>query len=132
MVATLLLIILFLTLWIIKLYRAISTLKSKSVLAQEMHRQEFQDMIARINHEGQVPIASTALGLTGLISTAILRCLNSLKDLRANQDYNTSSVSEELSGIRSLEVHLLYVKISDLLLAIREVLDEYDHNQNKK
>lgn len=105
-----------------KKYQEIEDLK-------EVHRKEFEKLIDKVNHEGQIPIASTAQGLTGLISLGISRCLDSLKKLQDAQDWKTHIISEELSGIRGVELVLLYKKLQTLIDQIRSTLTENNFRQ---
>lgn len=112
--------------------RQVRRLKLDLVVMEEKHRQEFQDLISKVNHENQIPIASTAQGLTGLISWALTKCLSLLADLRERQDWNTLSVTREILGIRNVEVFMLDAKLRDLIESIRKVLDDYNHKQEHR
>lgn len=112
--------------------RQVRRLKSDLVLMEERHRQEFQDLISKVNHENQIPTASTAKGLTGLIFWALTKCLKLLADLRERQDWNTLSVTEELLGIKNVEVLTLDSKLTDLIESIRGVLKDYNYKQEHR
>jgi hypothetical protein len=94
------------------------------------HTNAFAALISTINHEGQVPIASTALGLTNLISLALTKCISLLLELLERKDWNTSLVIEELQQIKGCEIPMVRSKVAELLLTIRKVLEEFDHRQN--
>jgi hypothetical protein len=120
-----------LALWVVLLSRRLSSATEAIKMQEEKHRQQYAEFIAKVNHYGQVPIASTALGLIGLISLAMNRCLTWLEDLRKNKDWRTHSISTELSGIRSVELHMMENKLKELLQSIREVLEEHNHKQEE-
>lgn len=120
-----------LLLWVAKLRRSLAKACALLKMQEEQHRINFAELISKINHEGQVPIASTALGLIVLISLAMNKCLSWLEALRNNKDWRTHSVSEELSGIKNVELSMAENRLRTLIKTIREVLEQNNHRQEK-
>lgn len=95
----------------------------------EKHRQEFEDMIHKINHEGPIPDSATTRGLIVLILSAMTRSIDSLQKLYEKQEWNTKEIITELSGIQNVELVILYRKLQDFTDSVHKVLKDYDHLQ---
>jgi len=96
---------------------------------REEHRMEFQELIAKINHEGPIKEGVSAVGLMNLILWAIQNSIKNLETLFINKDWNTREVITELQQIVMVELRLLYNKVSDFLESIRTHLKDYNHRQ---
>jgi hypothetical protein len=92
---------------------------------KRIHSQQFQDLIGRMNHEGMIPNAASALGLMNLILWAISNSISGLEKLYENKDWNTKEVITDLRGIALLELMLLHKKLGDFLEAKRNVLRDF-------
>ena len=101
------------------------------VIMKETHRKEWEDLIHKLNHTGQIPKAATSSGLIALISLAISRCISSLETLLANKDYRTGPIITELRGIAMVELSLLHKQLGDFLEAQRNHLKDYQHKQEE-
>lgn len=121
--------VLLLVLWVVHLYRSLALAKSNLKMQDEKHRQEYADFIAKVNHQGPVPIGSTVVGLIKLVSLGLMRCISSLADLRARKDWNTLSVTQEISEISSQELVMLENQFTKFLASIRKVLEDHNHKQ---
>lgn len=102
--------------------------KQISIL-KELHRKEFEELIAKVNHQGPIKDGVTALGLMGLILSAIKHSINNLEELYAKKDWNTQGVITELQEIVMTELRLLYNKVADFIESIRNHLKDYNHKQ---
>lgn len=96
---------------------------------EEIHRQEFSQLIHEMNHSGPIPNAATTAGLLGLLTWAISTSIISLEELYEQKNYNTRPISQELRMIALNELALLHKKVSDFLESKRELLRRYDKNQ---
>lgn len=92
---------------------------------KRIHSQQFQDLISRMNHEGMIPNAASALGLMNLILWAISNSITGLEKLYENKDWNTKEVITDLRGIALFELMLLHKKLGDFLEAKRNVLRDF-------
>lgn len=103
---------------------------AKSLISlREEHRKEFEELIAKINHEGPIKEGVSAVGLMNLILWAIKNSITTLEKLYANKDWNTKAVTTELQEIVMVELRLLYIKVSDWVEAVRNHLRDYNHKQ---
>jgi hypothetical protein len=121
--------VLLLSLWLILLQRLNTRLKADMVMMQERHRQDYADFIAKVNHEGPVPIVSTVLGLISVVSLGHQWCLSKLQDLRKNKDWDTTSVTQGLFEITTQELVMLEDQFKKFMLSIRKVLEDHNHKQ---
>lgn len=110
--------------------RRIKLLYKEQQIIEEQHKREFQDLISRVHHEGQVPIARSALGLANLISLALEKCINLLKEFQPMNEYKLSGVIEELIGIRHVEIVFIQNKLNELLATINKELKKYEHKNS--
>lgn len=94
------------------------------------HQLEWVDLINLLNHTGQVPIASTALGLTRLALLVVTKCIKLLKKLLRARDYDTSYVISELESLRDNEMRMLDLKLAEFLRAQRSHLKTFDYKQH--
>lgn len=118
-----------LSLWLIRLQRSNKKLRDDMVLMEERHQREYAAFISKVNHQGPVPEGSTVLGLTRLVSLGLARILTLLADLRERKDWNTLSVTQEISDIRNQELKMLDNHFTKFLASIRKVLEDHNHKQ---
>ncbi len=84
--------------------RRIKILYKEQKIIEEQYKKEFQELISKVHHEGQVPIARSALGLANLISLALENCINLLREYQTTTGYKLNGIIEELIGIKHVEM----------------------------
>lgn len=99
------------------------------LVLREEHRKEFEELIAKINHEGPIKDGVSAVGLMNLILWAIKSSIKTLEQLYENKDWNTKEVTTELQSIVMVELRLLYNKVADWIESVRNHLKDYNHKQ---
>lgn len=98
-------------------------------ILKEKQRQEFEDLFQAVNHIGQVPIATSLVGLNYLISLGLDKNIKNLLKLYEAQDWNTSQVIIDLSGMKKVELQWQIDQAKLLLDTIRTVLKENNYKQ---
>lgn len=101
----------------------------RAVNLKEMHRREFQELIAKINHEGPIKYGVSVVGLMNLILWAIQNSIINLEKLYAKKDWNTKDVTTELREIVMVELRMLCDQIDNYIVAVRDHLKDYNHHQ---
>jgi hypothetical protein len=87
--------------------------------------EELSELVNKMNHEGPIPNAASAMGLLNITLWAINNCIDTLNRLMQNKDWNTKEVTSNLSGIVMVELSLLYKKLNEFLESKRNILKDY-------
>lgn len=103
--------------------------RNKIIFIEEKHRLIFREMINQFNHEGTIPGAATATGLTNIIISGLLRVILSLENLLKEKDWNTKENIIELQEIVGNELVLLRNKLEDFLTSRRNTLRKFNKKQ---
>lgn len=110
-------------------YYARKRIRRKVIELKEQHRKDWEELLYKLNHSGAIPKGATSLGLIGLISLAISRCITSLEERFNQKDWNTEPVITELHMIVMADLGLLHKQLGDFLEAQRNHLKDYQHKQ---
>lgn len=98
---------------------------------RQKYRERIHQIIDYLNHQGEVPIASTASGLMIIISWGLSRVLEELQTLFEKQDWNTGEIIIRLREIVQQEFSHLAKKVEQWLSLQRTKLNDiYEENEN--
>lgn len=94
---------------------------------KEAHREEFEKMMYRWNHVGEIPASVSSGGLLNLITISLVKCIGRLDQKQEKE------VARELEGILLTEVRYLHKSMAMFTAEKRSILNQfYEESQEQR
>lgn len=104
----------------------------RQIEAAESNRQDWENLLYDLNHNGPAPEGASKVGLSRLVIMSLNNNIESLQRLLEVKDWDTTSVIERLIDTRDEEATMLFHLVSKNLETWRKVIKKYDYKQNNK
>lgn len=115
--------------WAVRRYLR-RTLKQIDTL-KAAQRLDWDELISRLNHTGKIPIATTALGLIGLVSLATSKLLTYCERNAGGPDFDIKFVTLALRETLDT-LAILHHKFGEFIRAQRNHLKDFEYKRNER